>query len=410
MCKQMTAGRALLAGLLLGAPVFAQWPGWGGPNRDFKSDCRSLSDRWPDEGPKQIWNRELGPGYSSIVVDGDRLYTMFRKGDDEIVVALNAKTGETLWEHAYSAPVPEGMDPQFGKGPNATPLVHGDRVYTLGVAGMLHCLEKSEGKLVWSHDLLAEYSAKVPAFGFSSSPIAYKDMLLTAGSGTGAGMMAFDLQSGSLRWKAHDFENVYSSPLLIQVDGQDQVVLLADTQVVGLNPTNGELLWSHSHVNQWKTNISTPVWGNDKILYITAGGDAGSRALRLSLKDGKTQTEEVWATRKMAIGQGNVVRVGDSYFGVTGDTTSFFACADAATGAVHYRERGFARAMLVHGDGKFILLDEDGILALVNATPSGMKVESKVQMLKKPAWTVPTLVGNKLFVRDTERIMALEIG
>ena len=396
--------------LVIVAPALAQWPGWGGPKRDFKAECKGLSAKWSEDGPKQIWSRELGPGYSSIAVDGDRLYTMFRKDDDEIVVALEAKTGKTVWEHPYNSPVPEGMDPQFGKGPNATPLVHNGKVYTLGVGGRLHCLDLSTGKPLWSHDLIGEFGAKVPAFGFSSSPTIHKDALITAGSGTGAGMMAFDLTGGSLLWKAHDFENVYSSPLLIKVDGQDQVVLLADTQVVGVNPTSGELLWSHPHENQWKTNISTPVWGDDNLLYVTAGGEAGSRALRLKVKEGKTSVEELWSTRKMAVGQGNVIRVGDYYYGISGDGPAFFACAEAKTGKVLFRERGFGKAMLVHGDGKFIVLDEDGNLALVAASPDGLKVESKVQLLKKPAWTVPTLIGGTLYVRDTERVMALDLG
>jgi outer membrane protein assembly factor BamB len=394
----------------LSIPALAQWPGWGGPKRDFKAQCDGLPKKWPDEGPKKVWSRELGPGYSAIAVDGDKLYTMYRKGDEEVVTALEAASGKTVWEHAYPAPVPEGMDPQFGKGPNATPQIHNGHVYTLGVGGQLLCVDQKTGKPAWSHDLIAKFGAKVPSFGFSSSPVVYKDMLIVAGGGAGSAVMAFDLDKGELRWKAHDFENVYSSPLSINIDGQDQIVLLADKQVVGLNPASGEQLWSHEHVNQWSTNISTPVWSEDHMLFVTTGGEGGSKGLKLTVKDGKTQVEETWKTRKMAVGQGNVIRVRDNYYGVSGDAPAFFACADAKTGDVKFRERGFSKAMMVYGDDRFIVLDEDGNLALVSTTPDGIKVDSKVQLLKKPAWTVPTLIGKTLYVRDTEKIMALDVS
>lgn len=392
------------------APALAQWPGWGGAKRDFKCDATGLATKWPADGPRKIWSRDFGAGYSAIAADANKLYTMYRKDDNEVLVALDPATGKTLWEQSYSAPLPEGMDPQFGKGPNATPQIHEGKIYTLGVGGILQCFDQATGKPVWSHDLIKEFGVKSPHFGFSSSPVIYKDSLITAAGGKGTGVMAFDRNSGSLLWKANEFENVYSSPIVIKVDGQEQVVLLADTQVVGINPANGEQLWSHPHQNQWKTNISTPVWGEDNLLYVSSGGEAGSKGLRLSVKDGKTQVEEVWTTRKMAVGQGNVIRVGDMVYGVSGDAPAFFACAEVKSGDVKIRERGFGKAMMLHADGKFIVLDEDGNLSLVAAGPDGVKVESKVQMLKKPAWTVPTLIGKTLYVRDTEKLMALDLG
>jgi hypothetical protein len=210
-------------------------------------------------------------------------------------------------------------------------------------------------------------------------------------------------------WKAHKFENLYSSPIVINVDGEDQVIYLADTQVVGVNPNTGDLLWSHPHENQWKTNISTPIWGDDGILYITSG-DIGSQGLKLSRKDGKTNVEELWKQRKFGVGQGNVIRVGDHVYGLIGEGPAFFGCANAKTGEVAYRERGLGKAMILHADSKFIVLDEDGNLALVKATPEKCEVASKFSLFQKRAWTVPTLIGKTLFVRDKEKIVALDLG
>ncbi len=410
--RRRTVG-IVLGGFFAVGPVFvfAQWPQWGGVNRDFVVSTSGLAAQWPADGPKKVWDRELGAGYSAIVVDQGVLYTMYRTGDDEVVVALDAETGKTRWEKKYPAPLFEGMETQYGKGPNSTPLVHGDYLYTIGVAGLLHCLENNSGKVVWSADLRQSQGAKMPEFGYSASPLAYKDRLIVPGGGPGFGVYAFDLKSGSILWNKHDFVNVYSSPILIRVGGADQVVLLADTQVIGFNPMDGELRWKFPHENQWKTNISTPVWGEDQLLYITSGGEAGSRALRLTPDGDNTKVEEVWGSKKMSIGQGNVVRVGDFVYGSSGNEGPMFLTAiNVKTGELGWRERGFSKAMLLYADGKLIVLDEDGNLALAQASPTELKVGAKVQMLKKPSWTGPTLVGKRLYLRDTERIMALDVG
>ena len=389
----------------------AQWPQWGGKDRNFAAQCGKLAPVWSDQGPKKLWARPLGAGYSSICVDGGKVYTMYRAGDDEVVVAMDAETGKTVWEHKYPAPVYEGMDPQFGKGPNATPTIHGDRVYTVGVSGVLSALDKASGKPVWTQDLRQSQGVKGPVFGFSSSPLVYKDSLIVTGGGPGHGVMAFDLAKGELRWAKHDFENLYSSPIVINLGGEDQIALLADTQVVGLSPKDGALLWSHPHENQWKTNISTPVWGSDNLLYVTSGGEAGSKALKLTKEGDQTKVEQVWATRKMAVGQGNTVRSGDFVYGSSGNEGPMFVTAvNVKSGTLVWRERGFARAMLVHGDGKLIILDEEGNLGLAEPTPEALKVISKVQLLKKPAWAAPALVGTRLYIRDGEQIIALELG
>lgn len=426
-----------IGGLLTTSAAQAQWPQWGGPKRDFTSEAKDLAAQWPETGPKKIWSRGLGEGYSSIVVDGGKLYTMYRKGsgippvagdgpnpeapkpdpesDNEIVVALDAATGKTLWEYKYLAPVPNGMDPQFGKGPNATPVVHDGRIYTLGVSGVLNCLDTSNGSLLWSHDLLKEYNAATPGFGFSSSPLVYKDTLIVAAGGTGTGLMAFKLSDGSVAWKKYDFGgqekgDIYSSPILINVGGEEQMVLVSGKEVMGINPKTGDQLWGHPLANQWNTNICTPIWGDDGILYVSSGGEAGSKGLKITKDGANTKVEEVWATRKMAVGQGTCVRKDGVVYGSSGDGPAFITAINVADGKLGWRERGFGKATLVSADGKLIILDEDGNLALATPTSEALTVHSKVQLLKKPAWTAPTIVGRTLYVRDKESIMALDLG
>ena len=145
--------------LLLAAPAAAQaldWPQWGGPNRNFVSEVKGLAAVWPEGGPRRLWGRELGEGYSAIAAAGDRLYTMTRRGDREVVVALDAATGRTVWEDAYEAPFSKEYSTENGPGPHATPGVAGERVFTAGATGKLHALDRRSGKPLWAHDLMAE--------------------------------------------------------------------------------------------------------------------------------------------------------------------------------------------------------------------------------------------------------------
>jgi len=405
--------RALSVALLLGTihtTAQADWPQWGGPGRDFQAPTGPLASSWPEDGPKPIWKRELGNGYSSIALNDGRLFTMYRNGKEEIVVALDAATGKTLWEHKYEAPAFKDMETRFGEGPNATPLVRDNFVYTLGVSGKLLCLAADSGTLIWAHDFLEELGATPPSFGYSSSPLLHNDRLIVHVGGEGVGLAAFDARSGSVIWKANDFVNTYSSPILVKVDGEEQIVLLTDREVVGVQPTNGEMLWSHPHVNQWKTNISTPIWGDDGILYVSTGGEGGSRGLRLSRKEDATVVEEVWSSPKMKVGQGTAVRTGDYVYASSGsESSNLITAINVKSGKVVWRQRGFAKANLVSADGKLIILDEDGQLALATATPDKLDVHSKVALFKDRAWTVPTIVDGKMYVRDGAEIMALDL-
>jgi outer membrane protein assembly factor BamB len=396
------ARRSLAAGafvvVLLAGSASAQWPQWGGPNRDFHSPGTGLAEEWPEAGPRKIWERALGAGYSSIVSDGGRLFTMYRSGDEEVVVAINAETGATEWEHRYRTTSSEP--------PNSTPTIEGSRLYTLGVSGMLCALDKNSGKLAWSHDLVEEYKAKRPAYGFSSSPLAYGGALILPVGGAGYGVAAFALADGKLLWHEHELEEVYASPILIDVEGEVQVAVLAAGRVVGLSPATGELLWSEPIAGE--QNLATPVWCSDRLLCVTAGPE-GNVGLRFSKADGKTRVEKAWKNDKQ-ISQTTVVRVGDYFYGSTGQDPFFLTAIHAKTGEVAWQEGGFSLANLVSADGKILVLDVEGVLGLATSAPEAWKVKSKASMLKAQAFTAPTMVDKNLYLRDLENIMALDLG
>ena len=393
------------------------WPQWGGPNGDFKADSSGLADRWPDGGPRQLWSRDLGDGYSSIACDGTRLYTMYRPTDeeknktDEVVVALDPASGETIWEFQYQAPFVEGMDANFGRGPHSTPLIVGDRLFAVGATVKLHCLDKNSGSVIWARDLREDFDASHLMYGYGASALAYQDTIILPIGGEGQAVIAFNQSDGSVAWKSQDFGPTHSSPFVIRVGDVDQLILFAKAEVVGLDPTNGELHWRIGHATDMGINISTPVWGNDGRLFISSAYGLGSRGIQLSLDGGKPVAKEVWHNRKMKIHHGNAVRVGNFVYGSSGDFGPvFYAAIDVQSGELAWKNRDVGNASSIYADGKMIILNERGKLFLAKVSPAELKILSEIQLFDDRSWTAPTLVGKRLFVRDRHKIIALDLG
>jgi outer membrane protein assembly factor BamB len=400
--------------LTLSPAAFGQssdWAQWGGPHRNFTSDTKGLATSWPATGPQRVWQRELGEGYSAIAVERGMLFTMYRKGENEVVIALDAATGKTVWEQSYAAPFAPEYDMSNGPGPHATPLVTGNFVFASGATGKLHCLDKKSGKVLWSRDLINEFHGTLRVNGYSCSPIAYKDKVVMMVGGAASSLVALNQKDGSVAWKKHDFRNSTASPIVINVDGQDQLVAFMFGEVVGVDPNNGDLLWSHSHPVDFGLNTSTPIWGADNLLFVSSGYNGGSRVLKLSRAANKTTVEELWAHGLMRVHFTNAIRVGDLVYGSSGDFgPAPFTAIDVKTGKVVWRNRTFPRASFVFADGRFIILDEDGDLLLATPAAEGLTVTAKVAVLSNNAWTVPSLAGTRLYLRDRKNILALELG
>ena len=406
--------------LVLALPIAAQadWPQWGGPDRNFVVHASGLAESWPEEGPRKIWHRELGDGYSTIISEGGVLYTMYRKEKDEYAVALDAQTGKTLWEQKNPSPFTETMS-QFGPGPHSSPLVYGELVYTIGTNMVLRALDKKTGHPVWSHDLVAEYDAEVPRFGYACSPLAYKHLIIVPvgvekakkeGDGEdktpAQALMAFDCKTGNVVWRSQEQNIGYSSPMVVNWHGGEQVVCLLERALIGLDPNTGKLIWEHSLGEDG--GISMPLWlGDGKLLCFS--GDR-TRLIQLAEEAGKISAKEVWASRKMRIPHANALLVSDCIVGCSGDDPSFMVCLDVATGNRKWIERGFAKSTCLYADGKVVALDENGMLSLARVSAKGYEELAKHKVAERYSWAAPTLVGKTLYVRDRKHIMALDLG
>jgi outer membrane protein assembly factor BamB len=165
---------------------------------------KSLAASWPEGGPRRLWSRALGDGYSSIVADDKRIYTMYRRGEREVVIAMEAATGVTAWEYSYDAPFTKDYDMSNGPGPHATPLLAENYIFTTGATSKLHCLDKQTGRVVWSRDLIKEFNGTVRVNGYSCSPLAYKNSVIVMVGGAGSAIVALNQKDGSVVWKKHD--------------------------------------------------------------------------------------------------------------------------------------------------------------------------------------------------------------
>jgi outer membrane protein assembly factor BamB len=402
----------------------AAWPQWGGPSRNFMVDAPALRERWPESGPPLRWSRPLGLGHSSIVADDGVLYTIYRPGREisrtgpwearETVVALDADTGETRWEYTYDA-APENFS--FGPGPHSSPLIAGDRLFTTGTNKQVHAFEKASGRLIWSRDLVRDFDAPPllarPAVkaGYAVSPLAWRDTIILQAGGPGQAVMALRQDTGDVVWRSGDFLVSEASPLLIDVDGQPQVVIFGGQSVNGLDPDTGRIRWSHPHDTDGDMNNSTPIWGPDNLLLVSSGYNQGTRALRLTRAGDDTRVEEVWFTNRLKLMFANGLRLGDTLYGTHGDFgPAFLTAVDVRTGESLWQARGFGRSSMVQAGDTTIILDEDGHLVLARLSREGVEELSRARIFETTSWTPPTLVGTTLYARDRERIVAIDLA
>lgn len=407
----------LLLAALVGAHQGSDsWPQWGGHHRDFQAAAVELSSEWGDDGPPVVWRRPLGDGNSAISVLGRRLFTMYRQDGNEVAVALDRRSGATLWERSWPAPTWEGFLHQYGLGPHVTPLVTGDRVYTVGIGGRLVCLEASTGEVVWQHELWESYKLDPnrggpSQLGYSSSPLLYRHMVIAVGGGPGRSVVALHRDTGELVWASEDVQPGFASPLLIHVGERRHLVVFAADRVLGLDPENGERLWKIDHNTSYRVNASTPLWDGDDTLFVSSAYDSGSRAIRVTADGATSRTEEIWSSREVKVHHQTSVIVDGRIYASSGDFgPAFLTAVDPDSGKVFFRERGFAKANLVAAGSNLLILDEDGVLALAAAGPEGLEIRARSQVFESRSWTVPTLVGTTLYARDRKEIAAFDLA
>jgi outer membrane protein assembly factor BamB len=380
-----------------------EWPQWRGPNRDGMSSLVPLSKQWPESGPSQMWRKPLGEGFSGISISGSRLYTMYSKGTHEYVVCLNAADGGELWKVRTGATYMEG----HGNGPRSTPTVDGDRIYAMGASGELFALDAGTGKVIWRRDLRLEFGSNRPTWGFSSSPLIEGQLvLIEAGGSNNRSLMAFDKETGEVVWGSGEDPIGYSSPIALNSGGTRQILFFTGAALVSLSPASGEPYWRYEWPNSSHINVAMPLFIAPDRVFVSSSYSTGGAMVQITQADSGLGVAELWFTKKMKNHfNTSVYHEGMLY----GFDNAILTCLDAETGEVSWQARGYGKGSLIYADGHLIVLSDDGRLAIVEANPQAHVEVGSAQILSGRCWTAPSLANGRLYLRNLEEIVSLDI-
>jgi outer membrane protein assembly factor BamB len=384
------------------------WPQWRGPNRDGVSAETGLLTTWPDDllTRRKVWQQPVGLGFSALAVTGGRAYTMMQDGDHEVVVCWHADTGKELWRFRYPARYTGGQ----GEGPRSTPTVAGDRVYTVGATGIMHCLKthpsSQGGEVVWKKDLLQDFGARMPQWGVSFSPLVEGDSVyVSPGGPDGRSVAALATRDGSVRWQNLDDPQGYSSPVAATLAGKPQVLFFTAAGAVGVSPKDGTLYWRFPWKTSFDVNAATPiVVGN--YVFITSGYGVGCVLLKIEAAGNSLEARPVYGNKSLRGQFSSPVRYLDHLYGFD-DTV--LTCLDLRTGERCWKHKGFRRGSLLIADGHLLILGEYGPLALAEATPKEYRETASVRTPQRLSWTMPVLANGRLYLRDQERVLCLDL-
>ena len=390
------------------------WSQWRGPKRDGISQEINLLKEWPTNGPKLLWQlKDIGSGYSTPAVVGERLYIMSSKGmDDELVQAFAVKDGKQVWSTRVGKVGPnEG--PQYPAA-RSTPTVDGNVLYALGSDGDLACVEIETGKIRWQKNLRTEFNGKPGNWAYAESPLIDGDALVCTPGGTEATLVALNKKTGTVLWKSSMTGGdpaAYSSIVMTEPSGLKQYVQFLQKGLAGVDASNGKLLWRYEKTAQGSpANIPTPIV-HDAYVY-SATGRGGGGLIKLNVSDGKVEVEQVYFSAKLPTSIGGAVKVGNHFYGTT---SQGLLCADFMSGDVKWQERGVGAASLCYAEGRLYLHGENGDVALVEATPQAYREKGRFTPPDPPdrgrskAWAYPVIANSQLYLRDLGALWCYDV-
>ncbi|MEM9553033.1 MAG: PQQ-binding-like beta-propeller repeat protein [Acidobacteriota bacterium] len=408
--------------------VRGPWPEFQGPGRAAQvPQAPRLLDRWSADGPPELWRRPLGAGFSQVATDGQRLYTLFADTATEFVVALDPADGGTLWRRALG---PRYVD-EWGDGPRATPLLAGGSLWALGTDGVLVCFDPATGEPVWSLDFGERFGAAaaptmgrggLPAadetdrFGHTATPLwvdlplghPLGEALLVAytSSSLGPALVGLEPATGRVLWTALETAGpAFSSPALFAPTGDEelQIVQIIAGRVVGLS-LDGVELWSLPW--DWVT-IAQPVALSDGALFVSTVNDWGSALVRPHRDSDGWRVEELWRQRRLRTAWSTAVPIGELICGFDNAT---FRCLGRADGALRWAQRGLGKGNFLRiGERRVLLLSDRGRLTLGHVDDAGLEERGSVEVFAGPSWTLPSFAEGRLYLRNHEELVALDL-
>ena len=424
----MSRSIVLLTSFLIGSVSYVQgsgafdWPQWQGPDRNAISKEPGLLKEWPKDGPALAWKiTGLGGGDGAPAIAAGRIYIMGTRGEEEAVWALSEKDGKTLWSAQLGAKPAQRM-PQGKDGPGCTPTVDGERLYVMSMAGVLSCVQVSDGKVLWQRSLQKDFGAPALTWSYRESPLVDGNKVICAPGGEGATVVALDKLTGETIWKSAVPGNprpAYTSAIAIDFEYKRQYVHFTAKALIGVAADDGKLLWQFTRVaNGPGINCSTPIHHDGHVLAASAYG-AGGALLKLK-KDaaGEFDAEEVWLSKKMQNQHGGMIIHNGAVFGANGGNEGgSLVCLELSSGKVlwdekDHPERKVTKGSIAFADGRLYYRTESGTVLLLEPNPQEYTERGRFEQpnrTTKPAWAHPVIANGKLYLRDHDLFLCYDV-
>ena len=387
--------------LMFASCVLAQdWPQWRGPNRDGEVSGFAAPAKWPTE-LTQKWKTTVGKGIATPALVGDKLYVFVRQGGDEVTLCLNAADGNEIWRDKYAAQAVTGAASRH-PGPRSSPAVANGKVITLGVGGVVSCLDAGSGKMLWRKD---PYPKVVPKFFTSCSPVIVEGaavvQLGTAGNGA---IMAFDMATGAEKWKWAEEGPEYASPAVLTVGGTKQIVALTEKNVVGVGAADGKLLWKLPFAPARRAyNAATPIVEGQVVIYTGAG--RGAKAVKIEKQGSGFAAKELWSNPDLAPQYNTPVLKDGLLFGLS-DRGNLYCIntKDGSTAWTDATEHGRGFAAIVGAGSAMLALPSTSELIVYKPDGKAYSEVAKYKVAETPTYAHPIISGKRIFVKDQDSV------
>ena len=379
---------------------------WRGTSRDGHIDARHAPAEWPDElSPR--WSIEVGEGHSSPVSGDGIVYTLTRRGGDEVVSAIDADSGETRWEQTYSVDI--GINPYadaHGRWPRSTPVLADRRLVTLGADATLSAWDAATGELAWRHAPDGGIDVSQLFCGSSMSPIIDAGRVVVhVGDDSGGELIARSLDDGEVAWRTELEGPGYASPVRFTVDGDEQLVTLTMSRVVAVGLDDGEVRWSAPFDDRWNENIVTPIVDGERV--IVAGVRRGTSCLEPRLVDGEWSVEEVWHNPRATFYMSSPVLADGALLGFMKRRRGQLVSVDATTGDVDWAiDEAADNAAVLRVASRLVIVTTNGELLLGRATADGFEEERRYELTERPVWAHPVITRDGVIIKDATHLIA----